>query len=245
MSFWSSEYSLKDLRPKLVIAYTYGGPTTPVPTNTPKPTSTAATPTPSATSLPGGTERIFQTGYLSYDGVDDTYISTWDPTTNYGNNVTMLVRMGDIRAPLVRFDLSALPAGSTIHSATLGLYAVNRSNSGGTDVAVYKVLRPWAETQATWQRATVGVPWGAAGCNLPGTDRSGTATATLFVSAVNVWNQWEITPLVQGWVNDPASNYGMVLKASGEISVEYLYATSGYWWAPELSPRLVVRYTAP
>ncbi len=64
MSFWSSEYSLKDWRPKLVIAYTYGSAGTPVPTYTPLPTATGATATPTLTPVPGGTERIFQQGYM-------------------------------------------------------------------------------------------------------------------------------------------------------------------------------------
>ena len=243
MSFWSAEYSVKELRPKLVIAYTTGSASTPVPTNTPAPTSEVATPT--YTPVPPGTERVFQTGHLGYSGVEDTYISAWDATTNYGGNATMLARQGNVRSALARFDLTALPTNATIHDAKLGLYPVSRSNAGGINMAAFAVLRPWAEGQATWQVATVGNPWGVLGCNLPGTDLSAGPEDTIFVNVLGAWNTWNLTALTQSWVSSPASNYGVIVKAEGLTSVEYSYAASEYWWATELSPRLVVRYSTP
>jgi hypothetical protein len=246
MSFWSSEYSIANVRPKLVVQYVMGGASTPLPSSTPNVTATAGpTPTPTHTQSPLGTEVILQRDYLGYTGIEDAHISAWQPTTNYGGNVTTIVRQGDVRAILLRFDLSSLPAGSTIHDARLEMYAVSRSNMGSLNLAAYKVLRPWAEGQTTWNLATTGTSWGLAGCNNTTTDRAATATDTILVNTVNDWHRWSITPMVQSWVANPASNRGLIIKGNGATSVEYSYVASEYWWATELTPRLVVRYTAP
>ncbi|MFH1086278.1 MAG: DNRLRE domain-containing protein, partial [Chloroflexota bacterium] len=141
--------------------------------------------------------------------------------------------------------VSVLPPGTTIHSAKLMLYPISRSNEGGVTVSAFQVLRPWAEMQATWNQARAGQAWGLPGCSQAATDLAATASAATLVSAINVWNEWDLTGLVQGWVNTPASNRGVVLKGSGLTAVEYSYATSEYWWALNLSPKLVLRYTAP
>jgi len=242
MSFWSSEYSLPNLRPKLVIQYIVGPL---VPTNTPGPTTTgtASTATVTPTSTPGGTEMIFQQAYLGYTGVTDTHISVWEPTSNFGGSVTLLVRQGDVRSALVRFDLSALPAGATIQQARLGLYALERSNPNGMTISVYRVLRSWAESQATWNLATSSVSWGTAGCNLVSVDRAAAPEAAQMVNSVNAWHEWDITNLVRAWASNPTSNRGVILKGDGLTSVEYSYASSEYWWGYSFSPRLVVRYT--
>ena len=244
MSFWSSEYSLANLRPKLVIQYVWG---TLVPTNTPGPTVTG--PAPTATVTPtatrAGNEMIFQQGYLGYSGVTDTHISAWDPTSNFGGNLSLLVRQGDVRSALLRFDLSALPAGVTIQEAKLGLYALDRSNPNALTISVYQVLRSWVENQATWNLAASSVPWGAPGCNLVGVDRAEAAVASRVVNAVGTWHEWDVTSLVRTWAANPSSNRGVILKGDGSTSVEYSFASSEYWWGYSYSPKLVVRYTTP
>jgi hypothetical protein len=246
MSFWSSEYSIANVRPKLIVKYVMGGVSTPLPTATVNVTATPGpTPTSTLTPAPLGNEMIFQTGYLGYTGVEDAHISAWQPTTNYGGNVTTIVRQGDVRSILLRFDLSALPAGSTIHDARLEMYAVSRSNVGSLNLAAYRVLRPWAEGQTTWNLATTGTSWGLAGCNNTTTDRAAAAENTITISTVNDWHRWSVTQMVRAWVANPANNRGLIIKGSGATSVEYSYVASEYWWANELTPRLVVRYSAP
>lgn len=243
MSFWASEYSTQNLRPKLVIQYTYGSISTP--TNTPAISATpGASPTPTLTSTPGQ-ELIYQQGTSGYTGVTDTYISQWQPTTNYGDNVTMLVRQGDVRGTLVRFDLASLPGGITIQQAQLELYALSRSNAGNLTVEAYRVIRPWAEGQATWNLATTSTSWGVAGCNQEGTDRTAALVDSTVVNTVNAWHTWDITSAVQQWVASPGTNRGVILKGAGATSVEYSYVASEYWWSPELTPRLVIQYSTP
>ena len=243
MSFWSSEYSIPAWRPKLIVQYAFG--VVPTSTSTPEATETTGpSPTPTTTATPSGTEMVFQQGHLGYAGTEDTYISEWEPTTNYGGNVAMIIRQGDVRSSLVRFDLSALPPGVSIEEAWLELYSVNRTNEGDMTIDVHPVLRPWAEGQATWELATSVVPWTIPGCLAEGTDL-GASVATQRVFTISDWHEWDVTGLVQGWYANPSTNQGVILRGSGTTSVEYLYATSEYWWALTFSPRLVVRYSTP
>ena len=246
-SFWSSEYSVQSKHPKLVVRYTYGAAPGPTATPTPTVTGTAGpSPTPTFTPTPGGVQRTFQEGELGYTGVEDTYIDQWDPggTIKRGYDAKVAVRQGGVFKTLIRFDLSSLPADATIQEAKLGLYAYGRSNSGALDVTVRPVLRSWAEGQATWNLAATGVPWAQPGCSEPDVD-VGDPAATRLINTINTWHEWDITALVQNWVANPASNRGVLLQGAGSTSVEYLFASSDYWWDLAISPRLIVRYTTP
>ena len=77
------------------------------------------------------------------------------------------------------------------------------------------------------------------------TDRATAAEDTIIISTVNDWHRWSVTQMVRAWVANPATNRGLIIKGSGATSVEYSYVASEYWWANELTPRLVVRYSAP
>lgn len=201
-----------------------------------------------------GVEVAFQQEDVGCQGVQDTYISQWAPDTNYSGRMILVVRQGDYRAGLVRFDLSALPAGATIHEAGLELYAVTCSNGGGLIVEAYPVTRPWAEGQATWERATWSenasgqeTPeglWQALGCNAVPSDRAAEPVDAQLVNTLNEWHIWDVTSVVQDWVDASGTNQGIILKGAGPTSVEYGYATSDYWWALDLSPRPRVRYLA-
>lgn len=237
MSFWSSEFGTQDWHPKLVVDYHPGS--GPGPTSTPLPTATPhATPVPTVSA----TLVVLQQNKDGYVGTDDTYISLWEPTTNNGSYVTMIVRAHDIRSSLVRFDLSSLPIGRTIVDAHLKLYCVRRSNTGAMFVELYPVLRPWAELQATWVLARLGDPWGMAGCDLAGVDRPAASHVTKLVTTSSEWHDWDVTGLVRSWVAAPSSNHGMLLRGTGTTAVEYVYATSEYYWSYSLAPQLAVRF---
>src|SRR5919199_6316186 len=84
----------------------------------------------------------------------DTQISEKAATTNYGGGTSISVGGDepsgsgkDIYA-LLRFDLSSIPAGSTIESATLKL---NITNPSVNTYQAYALTRAWVENQATWR----------------------------------------------------------------------------------------------
>jgi hypothetical protein len=108
-------------------------------------------------------------------------------------------------------------------------------------VGAYQVLRPWIDSQATWNHAQTGVPWGQPGCNAIGQDRQGQPVAQVTIFDTWRWYELDITGLVEGWVADPASNHGLALKAYGNAAgVKIVTMEHGGVW---MRPKLVVEYS--
>ncbi|MBC7257980.1 MAG: DNRLRE domain-containing protein [Chloroflexi bacterium] len=210
---------------------------TPQPTATPSPTPSAtatrtatATPVP-PTPTPGGPVQTatFRVGVNGYTGSVDTHMDQWQPTSNFAGLTHFSVRTYDVMAGLVRFDVSSIPAGANVISASLTLYATYQSNGNMFDGLVYRVLRPWTATQATWQQPRTGERWEVDGCNGTTYDRTATAYATFHMNAANSAVTMDVADLVRYWVAHPDENFGMVVKgASAGGSVEYRFASAEY-----------------
>jgi hypothetical protein len=222
---------------------------TPGPSNTPSITPTASntpaqSPTPTSTETPLATATIAP-GFASLNPTQDTYIYAWYPDTNYYWLDTVNIRSGNISGALLEFDLSAIPPGSTITSATLRLYAVSRTNVNSIEIGAYKLLRNWTNAAATWNSYDGVSNWTTAGAD-GATDRSATADDTTTVSSVSAWYEWDITTMAAAWHAAPTANYGVILKAPSEAlgSVSYSFASSERG-VSSLWPLLVVVYALP
>ncbi|HLJ92887.1 MAG TPA: DNRLRE domain-containing protein, partial [Gemmataceae bacterium] len=84
---------------------------------------------------------------------DDTLyeVSTADPSLQLSNGAGQHFYVGrtsegtnDIRRGAIKFDLSAVPAGSTITSATLTLN-LSKTRSGAESIALHRTLASWGE----------------------------------------------------------------------------------------------------
>ena len=262
-NFTSSEFWNLGMRPKLTVRYTGGGtpptatntpiPPTPTftPTHTPAATNTMVpatatwTPTPAPTATPGGAETtaVFQRGTQGYDGVTDSFMNGWSPDTNYGTYSQLFLRSGGWMAPVLRFELGSIPAGSIIWEATLSLYATGSSNSHGLDMEAYRLRRAWAESNVTWNQAASGVNWGQPGAEDTNTDRYATVADSVPVQSISRWVDLDVTALAQDWVSNPAGNVGVTLKSFNVVGVQYNF-TSSEFWNVGLRPKLTVRYIA-
>jgi hypothetical protein len=187
-----------------------------------------------------------------------------EPTGEYALGVAYNVyagRIGDnggatIRRGLMRFNFSAIPAGSTITSVTLRLY-MSQTQSGSQSVGLHRCSLAWTEGTAfafggagtnagigdsTWNyQVYPTVPWPT-----PGGAFAATASATKAVSAVGFYS-WSSTAAlvadVQSWVNNPASNHGWVLKGNEAASTTVKRFESRE--AAANQPLLVVNYLPP
>jgi len=215
----------------------------PTPTHTPTRTPTA-TPTATSGPAPAYTTVTFQQGAGGYSGVADTYISSSGADSNYNWDVLLTVRSTDITASLLRFDVSSIPANATILSAQLQLYTIGQSNSAYMCARPYAVLRPWVDSQATWNRYTSSALWASPGCNGIGTDRSGLGGEEIWLQYSNTWYSFDVTSIAQAWTLDPDNNRGLVVKSTCNMAeaVQYTLAASNYTNA-SLRPKLVVQYT--
>ncbi len=188
------------------------------PTNTPTMTP-PATVTPQVTSTPQVIDLK-----PSNTTVRDTFLDSANATANYGSGVRMKVRSisGINYRPLIYFDLSTIPAGSTIRSATLNLYMDTYSHlpDQSPRISIYKVKQDWAEMEATWNNRTSSASWNTAGCE-SSADRDTSESAYKVVSAISTWYDWNVTSLVQGWVSSPTSNRGMLLVSNTSREVRF------------------------
>jgi len=168
----------------------------------------------------------------------DTFILSSAPDNNAGGNTLLNLGtdgQGGVRRGLLRFDLSAIPAGATVTSAVLRLTVVRIPFGGpmNSNFKLYRLLADWSGgTQAgnSGAPATEGeVTWnsrqhGTGGWTDPGAagDAESTASASQFVNSISgVTYEWAgagVTRDVQDWMNEPGSNFGWLLRSDDEDS---------------------------
>ncbi len=115
------------------------------------------------TAAPGRTALAQTTG--TFCVTDDAFVEQLNPDSNFGDVLRMEVDTvrGDERQEridtYIKFDLSSIPAGATLTSATLRLQ-VRSSGTNGTqhDINVHAVAdTSWSESTLTWNtRPTLG-----------------------------------------------------------------------------------------
>ena len=159
----------------------------------------------------GALTQTFQDGINGYSGTKDTAIDVRTPTTNVGGNTQILVDGNPDVAVLLKWDVSSIPVGATVQSASLTLNLLD-----GTIPAyeLYGVKRKWTEDLATWTTARSGSNWEIAGAK-GASDRSSTVIATI----ENVSSGLKTFPfnaagvaLIQSWVANPAASLGVIIQ---------------------------------
>jgi len=175
-------------------------------TSTPVPAATwTATPSASPTLPPPGTTRSLVLRGASQ--MPDTWISPDYPSLNFGS--TGSAHLQGAYTPdrlLFRPNLGALPAGATIQSATLQVYAYSATSSGNM-LSAYQVLAPWGSSTATYSS-----PWSQPGLQA-GTDYVAVADGTALLGGAG-WLTVDVTAAVRAW-QQGASNNGIMLRLSG------------------------------
>ncbi len=163
-----------------------------------------------------------------------------------------------VRRGLVAFDLSSIPAGSTITNVQLRLY-MSMTTSGSKSFSAHRVTTGWNEgtTQGfsgNGGAAVVGdvtwlhTYWNNQFWSSPGGDFVATASATTSVNAVGYYNWGSTAQMVadvQGWVNAPSTSHGWILigpEQSGQKSAKQFEARESL---AQYRPQLTVTYTPP
>ena len=174
----------------------------------------------------------------NFTAAADAYLAAGQPAVNFGGWPFTYADAGDILRTAVRFNLGSIAADYPVDKATLAVY-VDAFSGGGTtaDLKVYGLNKAWVENTVTWQ-----TPWTVAGG-----DFSATATASAAVSAASVgqWVTFDVTPLAQQWVANPAANYGALLRLQNPTSYTTFRMSSREYWFPDKAPKLEVQYRTP
>ena len=172
----------------------------------------------------------------------DSYLEQHNPGNNFGTTSELEVishwgaAEGSNRRAVLYFDISTIPQYSTINSATLRLYLSSAPDQARTH-EVYRLTSEWTEGGVTWNS-----PWTTAG----GDYATPPAAASASVGTTNgVWVTWDITSLVQGWLDGSYPNYGLLVKDSVEDSVDKREAKFTSREYNGSDPELVIDYTPP
>jgi len=158
-------------------------------------------------------QLAFQQGLApspGYSGTRDTYIYQYAPGENYAAESSVSINYGRSRRALLAFDLSSIPRGSDIKKAQLTVYLNRVSGGGSIAVQLHGMLSDWHDIGATWTQAAAGQPWAAPGAQAAGSDYD-VAIVDSDVMYPERFATFNIKPLVKGWVDDPASNRGLLL----------------------------------
>lgn len=211
MIFATGDYPDAQLHPTLQVTYTYPDPCINLTLDTPDEDATIDTYTP---NTPHPNEIEYCSGSWTISGSSVTWRS------------------------LFKFDLSAIPAGSSIQSANLSLYfALNNSFLGEQSSLsssnlgkIQRIASAWTENTVTWNTQ-------------PGVTTLNEATLAQSVMATQDYTYLDVTGMVQDmFVN---GNYGFLVKQDIEQYYGWLIFGSGDNPNPFWRPRLDICYVAP
>lgn len=200
----------------------------------------------------------FETYTDGYGGDVNTAIDVnlHETAHTYNNGLHSAIQFGSYNYGLIKFNLSAIPAGSTVISAKLhlGLY------EGAGNANIYAVLAAndgWIEGTGDFDLALEDEPcwdalqadgaggvktaWagGSNGCGVVGTDISSDTIGTLTGTGIGVFEVDLDATTVQGWFGATNTNYGILIKPTSTNSNHIAlsdYGTASY------RPKLVVQY---
>lgn len=168
---------------------------------------------------------------------------------------------GGARRAVVAFDLRGqIPRGSTVTGARLVLN-MSRTISGAAMVDAHRVTQAWGEGasvagsgggggglaqagDATWLHTFFpNQTWNVAGGDFAAAASSSTSVASL---GSYTWGSTAaMVSDVQGWVNDPATNFGWLLKDQTETVNAAKRFSTREDFNPATHPRLVIDYMPP
>lgn len=163
---------------------------------------------------------------------------------------------------LVRFDLSGIPAGSTIQDAELRLRVLLAGPAlAQAPLAAHRVLGAWGEGSSmafggfgapseagdcSWEmRVFPGEPWATPGGDFaPGASGGGFASQVSGSDAVITANAAMVLD-VQGWLDGTLANEGWIIIGDEATRGSARKFGSRESVVPEDRPRLIVTYTPP
>lgn len=186
-------------------------------------------------------EALLAVGTLrAFSAVADAEVQQAKAATNFGIEPTFgagydnYVDYGLKKRALIRFDTTTyLPPDTIIHSATMKLYFTGYCDAYTTSYQAYRITNDWFEMSVNWN-------------NQPGFAEAYGAQS---IPADSSWGYYafDVTGLVQNWVNGAAPEYGIMLRGPETPPYDCAYrdflSKGGGGFTAE--PILEVDYTLP
>jgi len=192
------------------------------------------------------------------EGIDNTlyWKSNWagsaDAVVYNNNQLSIGTEAGNgfygIKRAIMKFDLrnTRLTPRDKVTDASLMLRFSACNNSENQTINVHRVLVPWDEMSSCWNRPDEGTEfWN--GCDPNGGFASREPVASVIKSTQTGWYEWygeNMTNLVQDWITNPATNYGVLIKIADDNRNE---DHQFHFWSSDVSdstlrPRLEIVY---
>jgi len=126
----------------------------------------------------------------------ESWVEEGSPDNNNGTYAEPITNLkaGDEKRTIYRFDLSTIPAGSSVSTATAHFWV---TQANGNPVDVHRVTDVWTELGVTW--------------NNTASDYDVPADGTFTPATVDEYVVVDVTALIQEWVDGTAPNYGLML----------------------------------
>ncbi|MCA9733976.1 MAG: RHS repeat-associated core domain-containing protein [Deferribacteres bacterium] len=130
---------------------------------------------------------------------------------------------GNVRRPLIQFDVGNWEEGQVLLSAELEL-RTNDHNPDELTINCYQVLKEWEESEVSWTDRQTGIPWGSPGVGIDNVDAN-TVSEGYFIWD-DEYKQLNLFSLVNFWHENPSENFGIILvstagnKSTGSIEID-------------------------
>lgn len=180
-------------------------------------------------------------------------------TANFGvsNPVRTLVKGAQDKRIVVQFDVTSIPVGRLITSAILRyrVASLNTPSASPKPIIAYKLTQSWLEGTKNGVTPSDGASWQMSDGVLNWTTPGGTFGAGAIAPAreessglspppatfTSGWLTWDLTALVQEWVDGVSANNGVVLIAATPNNADEMLFDSREASAG-VTPQLVVTY---
>lgn len=172
--------------------------------------------------------------------VFDTYISSANPTENYGSSSELWISPS--RISFLRCSMPTIPSGCQFYAANLYVYYYYYSyiTDGGLYAGAYQVMHSWSENELTWNIAQPSSTTYISSTRLSTEYMSGARGA---YSGSPKSASFDVTTAAASWYANPSSNFGIALKyQSGTNSSVIL---KSYEAGSEYRAYFVITYTEP
>ncbi|WP_437652659.1 DNRLRE domain-containing protein [Sorangium sp. So ce1182] len=141
-------------------------------------------------------------------GVADAVL--WERSPRWNDSVAATLSTGTSaaggnRRSLLRFDLSGVPSGASVVSASLSINQLYKTVD--STVRVHRVTSPWEESTVTW--SSFGEAFDPA------------IAASFAASGGPAFRSSDITALARAWVSGESANHGVLIEEDPVQSTEY------------------------
>ncbi|MBU0996151.1 MAG: DNRLRE domain-containing protein [Proteobacteria bacterium] len=156
----------------------------------------------------GAFSMILKQKVDGYEGCKDTYLDAGTPDKNYGTTYYKYVMANPQSNFAISFDLPETLNGKQISEAKLVFFCWSVSNwSDGKYLKLYEITESWDVLSATWNKSDGETVW-----TTPGGSIDLTQIGQSLIPKSSYYPEFDITELVQSWVDGDKENLGVLLK---------------------------------